>query len=213
MQNMQEQMASGMPGNQSCQKPGKGQGQGKGKNKGDGEPKDKLSKGQEDLNKIMKDLKERLEKQGKSGGGGGQQPSNSKDFAQLAAKQAALRNALRQKQKELQEQGKGDKALDDIMGEMDKIEKELVNKRLTEEMMRRQEQILTRLLDHEKAEREREQDEQRQAEAARQVQPKMPPALEEYLKKRRAEIEQFRTVSPALKPYYKQLVEEYLKGE
>ncbi|MFN5364192.1 MAG: DUF4175 family protein [Bacteroidota bacterium] len=213
MQNMPEQMASGMPGNQSCQKPGKGQGQGKGKNKGEGEPKDKLSKGQEDMNKIMKDLKERLEKQGKSGGGGGQQPSNSKDFAQLAAKQAALRNALRQKQKELQEQGKGDKALDDIMGEMDKIEKELVNKRLTEEMMRRQEQILTRLLDHEKAEREREQDEQRQAEAARQVQPKMPPALEEYLKKRRAEIEQFRTVSPALKPYYKQLVEEYLKGE
>jgi len=40
----------------------------------------------------------------------------------------------------------------------------------------------------------------------------MPPALEEYLKKRRAEVEQFRTVSPALKPYYKQLVEEYLKG-
>ena len=29
----------------------------------------------------------------------------------------------------------------------------------------------------------------------------------------RAEVEQFRTVSPALKPYYKQLVEEYLKGQ
>lgn len=215
MQNMQQQMAAGMPGNQSCDKPGNKPGQGKGKGKGEGEPKDKMSKGQEDLNKIMKDLKERLDKQGKGnggGGGGGQQPNNSKEFAQLAAKQAAMRNALRQKQKELQEQGKGDKALDDIMGEMDKIEKDLVNKRLTEEMLRRQQQILTRLLEHEKAEREREQDEQRQAETARQVQPKMPPALEEYLKKRRAEIEQFRTVSPALKPYYKQLVEEYLKG-
>ena len=215
MQNMQQQMAAGMPGSQSCDKPGNKPGQGKGKGKGEGEPQDKMSKGQEDLNKIMKDLKERLDKQGKGSGGaggGGQQPNNSKEFAQLAAKQAAMRNALRQKQKELQEQGKGDKALDDIMGDMDKIEKDLVNKRLTEEMMRRQQQILTRLLEHEKAEREREQDEQRQAETARQVQPKMPPALEEYLKKRRAEIEQFRTVSPALKPYYKQLVEEYLKG-
>ncbi|MBL7826726.1 MAG: DUF4175 domain-containing protein [Saprospiraceae bacterium] len=211
MQNMQQQMAAGMPGSQSCQKPGKGKGQGKGKGEGDGEPKDKMSKGQQDMNKIMKDLKERLDKQGKGGGGGGSQPTNSKEFAQLAAKQAALRNALRQKQKELQEQGKGEKALDEIMDDMDKIERDLVNKRLTNEMLRRQEQILTRLLEHEKAEREREQDEQRQAETARQIQPKMPPALEEYLKKRRAEIEQFRTVSPALKPYYKQLVEEYLK--
>lgn len=213
MQNMQQQMAAGMPGSQSCQKPGKGQGSGKAKGQGQqGEPKDKLSKGQQDLNQIMKDLKDRLDKQGKSGGGGGGQPASSKEFAQLAAKQAALRNALRQMQKENQEHGKGDKDLDGIMDDMDKIEKELVNKHLTEEMLRRQDQIQTRLLEYEKAEREREQDEQRQAESAKQIQPKMPPALEEYLKKRRAEIEQFRTVSPALKPYYKQLVEEYLKG-
>ncbi|MBL7780270.1 MAG: DUF4175 domain-containing protein [Saprospiraceae bacterium] len=208
MQNMQQQMAEGMPGSQSCQKPGSGKGKGQGKQ---GEPKDKISKGQEDLNKIMKDLKERMEKQGK-GASGGQPGSNSKDFAKLAAKQAALRNALRQMQKEKQEQGKGSKALDEIMEDMNKIETDLVNKRLTNDMMKRQEQILTRLLEEERAEREREQDEQRQAESARQQQPKMPPALEEYLKKRRAEVEQFRTVSPALKPYYKQLVEEYLKG-
>lgn len=212
MQNMQQQMAAGMPGSQSCQKPGKGKGQGKGMGNGEGEPKDKLSKGQQDLNKIMKDLKERLDKQGKQGGGSSGQPGTSKEFAQLAAKQAALRNALRQLQKENQEHGKGDKALDGIMDDMDKIEKELVNKHLTEEMLRRQDQIQTRLLEYEKAERQRDQDDQRQAETAKQVQPKMPPALEEYLKKRQAEIEQFRTVSPALKPYYKQLVEEYLKG-
>ncbi len=211
MQNMQEQMASDMPGNQACQKPGKGKGKGKGNSSGKGDPKDKMSKGQEDVNKIMKDLKERMEKQQGKGASGGQ-PSNSKEFAQLAAKQAALRNALRQMQKEKQEQGKGSKALDEIMDDMNKIETELVNKRLNNDMMRRQEQILTRLLEEERAEREREQDEQRQAETARQQQPKMPPALEEYLKKRRAEVEQFRTVSPALKPYYKQLVEEYLKG-
>jgi len=225
MQNMQEQMASNMPGSQSCDKPGKGKGEGKGKGKGKGDPKDKMSEGQKDVNEIMKQLKDRLDKQAKEkgkeggkdkpggGGGGGMDPSNSKEFAQLAAKQAAVREALRKLQKEKQEQGKGDKALDALMDEMNKAEIDLVNKKLNTEMLKRQEQILSRLLEHEKAEREREQDEQREAEVARQQQPKMPPALEEYLKKRRAEVEQFRTVSPALKPYYKQLVEEYLKGK
>jgi hypothetical protein len=202
MNSMEQQMAAGMPSG-SCKKPGKGQGgQGKGK-----EPKDKMSKGQEGVNKQMQDLKKRLEN-GKNGG----MPGSSKDFAQLAAQQSALRNAMRELQKKKQEQGKGSKSLDELMKEMDKTETDLVNKRLTNETMKRQEEILSRLLEEERAEREREQDEQRQAEAAKQQQPKMPPALEEYLKKRRAEVEQFRTVSPALKPYYKQLVEEYLKG-
>ncbi|MCB9354371.1 MAG: DUF4175 domain-containing protein [Lewinellaceae bacterium] len=208
MQQMQQQMSSMMPGSQACQKPGQGQGNGK-----DRKPSDKISKGQEDLNKIMKDLKERLDQQRQNGGQGGQpgQPS-SEEFAKMAAKQAALRNAVRELQKQKQEQGKGDKLLDEIQDGMNKIETDLVNKRLTNEMLKRQQEILTRLLEHEKAEREREQDEQRQATAAKQQPAKMPPALEEYLKKRRAEIDQFRTVSPALKPYYKQLVEEYVKG-
>jgi hypothetical protein len=204
MDQTQQQMASGMPGGKKCKKPGKSEGNGEGKGK---EPKDKISKGQQGVNKQMEDLKKRLEN-GKSGG----QPGMSKEFAQLAAQQAALRNALREMQKKKQEQGKGNKSLDELMKEMDKTETELVNKRLNNETMKRQEQIMSRLLEEERAEREREQDEQRQAETAKQQMPKMPPALEEYLKKRRAEVEQFRTVSPALKPYYKQLVEEYLKG-
>ena len=40
----------------------------------------------------------------------------------------------------------------------------------------------------------------------------MPPSLEEYIKKREAEIEMFKTVSPSLRPYYKMLVEEYFKS-
>ncbi len=225
MQNMQEQMADGMPGSPNCKKPGKksGQGEGKGKGKGKGkEPMDKITKGQDDLNKTMKELKERLEKQKggqkpggtESGGGGtgGGEGQMSKEFAQMAAKQAAMRNALRELQKQKQEQGKGSPGLDQAIQEMDKIETDLVNKRLTNEMLQRQQQIMTRLLEEERAEREREQDEQRQAQTAQQQPAKMPPALEEYIKKRRAEIEQFRTVSPALKPYYKQMVEDYLKS-
>lgn len=42
---------------------------------------------------------------------------------------------------------------------MDKTETELVNKQLTNEMMQRQNEIMTRLLEAENAERERKQDE------------------------------------------------------
>ncbi len=107
---------------------------------------------------------------------------------------------------------KGSKRLDEIMQEMDKTETELANKRLSNEMIRRQKDIMNRLLEFEKAEREQEQDEQRQAQSAQHQPAKLPPAMEEYLKKRRAEVDLYRTVSPALKPYYKNLVEEYLKG-
>jgi hypothetical protein len=199
LNNMQMDLNSGMPGSGSCRKPGK-----EGSGKDGKKPMDKITKGQGELNQQMQGLKERLEKgQGQSG--------LSKEFAQLAAQQAALRKALRELQKEKQQQGKGSKALDQIMEEMDKVEIDLVNKRLTNETLRRQQQILTRLLEEERAEREQEQDDKRQAETARQQQPKVPPALEEYLKRRQAEVELFRTVSPALKPYYKQLAEEYLK--
>ncbi len=225
MQQMQQQMAEAMPGSQACQKPGKGKGQGEGK--AGKVPMDKITKGQGDVNQQMKDLKKRLEEQGKDpggkkpggsdpggqGSGGGQGDGDSKEFAKMAAKQAAMRNAVRELQKlEKQQQGKGSKALDEIMDEMNKVETDLVNKHLTNEMLQRQEQIMSRLLEEDRAERERDQDEQRQAEAAKQQPAKMPPALEEYLKKRRAEVEQFRTVSPALKPFYKQMVEDYLKG-
>ncbi len=197
LENMQKEMAGMMPGSQACQKPGKGKGQGEG-------PKDKMSKGQGEMNQQLEGLKKRLE-QGK-----GDLPS--KEFAKMAAKQAALRNQLREVQKQKQQQGKGSKALDELMKEMDKTETDLVNKRLTNEMMKRQQDIMTRLLEEERAEREQQQDEKRQAQSAQQQQPKLPPALEEYLKKRRAEVDLYRTVSPALKPYYKGLVEEYLKG-
>ncbi|MCC7504069.1 MAG: DUF4175 domain-containing protein [Saprospiraceae bacterium] len=199
MNNMQQEMAANMPGNQSCQKPGEGEG------KSGKKPMDKITKGQKSLGDQMQDLKQRME-QGKGQG------TMSKDFAQMAAQQAAMRNALRELQKQKQAEGKGSKALDELMQEMEKNEVDLVNKRLTNEMLKRQEQIMTRLLEEERAEREREQDEQRQAQTAQQQPAKLPPALEEYLKKRRAEVDMYRTVSPSLKPYYKGLVEEYIKA-
>lgn len=199
MNQMQQQMAGQMAGNQMCNKPGGSGSSGK-------VPKDKISQGQEQLNEQMRNMKEQMEKGGKEGGPG------SKEFAEMAARQAALRKALQEKQRELQEKGKGSKELQELMDSMDKIEEDLVNKRLSNEMMKRQKDILSRLLEHERAEREREYEEQRKGEQAAQKAREMPPSLEEYIRKREAEIEMYKTVNPALKPYYKQLVEEYFKS-
>ena len=200
MEQMQKQMSGSMPGSQMCQNPGDGQGK-------DGKkPSDKMGKAQEQLNKQMQQMKKAMEQ-----GGGGKM---SEQFAKMAAKQAALREALKQMKKEAQEQGQGEgtKELQEIIDQMNKTETDLVNKRLTNEMLKRQEEIKTRLLEAEKSARERQWDDKRKAETAKQIERKLPPALEKYIKEREAEIEMFKTVSPALKPYYKFMVEEYYKS-
>jgi uncharacterized phage infection (PIP) family protein YhgE len=192
-------MSGMMSGNQMCTNPGKGAKPGQ-------SPSDKISQGQQELNQGLQKMKEGLQK-GKQQGKG-----MSKQFAEMAARQAALRQAMKEKQKGLQEKGQGSKELQDLIEQMNKVETDLVNKNLTNEMLKRQEEILTRLLEHEKAEREREFDNKRKSETASDYDRKIPPSLEEYIKKREAEIEQFKTVSPSLKPYYKFLVEEYFKS-
>ncbi len=193
MNNMQQQMSSMMSGQQMCSQPQQGQGQ---------QPQDKISQGQQQLNQEMRERAQEMKRQGAEG-------MSAEEFAKMAARQAALRQALEEKQRQLREQGQGKSELQELIENMDKVETELVNKRLTNEMIRRQEEILTRLLDHENAEREQEFDEQRKSETARARDRQMPPELEEYIRQRRSEIELYKTVSPSLKPYYKSLVEKY----
>ena len=199
MQNMQQQMAQQMPGQQACEKPG----QGKPKPGQGSKPMDKITQGQKELNGDMQKMKEGTEKEGEEGQG------SSEEFAKMAARQSALRQALQEKIKELQSKGKGSKELQDLANEMDKIETDLVNKRLTNEMLLRQKDIVTRLLEAENAEREQEFEEKRQSKTAEELAKEIPPAYQEYLKVREAQIEPFQNVSPALKAYYKKLVDAY----
>ena len=193
MQNMQQQMSGAACANPK--KSGKGEGQ---------KPMDKISEGQKGMKEQLEQMKKSME--GKSGEGAG-----SKEFAKAAARQAALREALKEMQKERQQRGEKTQDLQQIIDGMDKTETELVNKQLTNEMMQRQNEIMTRLLEAENAERERKQDEKRKSETAQELERKLPPSLQEYLKKREAEIDLYKTVSPDVTPYYRSLVEEYMR--
>ena len=200
MDQMQQNAAASMPGSQMCDKPG---GKGKGK-KGGKEPSDQISEGQQGM-------QESLDKLGKGKKNGKQ--GSAKDFAQAAAKQAALRKALQDMQKERQEEGKGtDGGLQEIIDEMNKMEIDLVNKKFNNETLKRQQDIVTRLLEAEKADRQREYDNKRKAETGADKKRELPPSLQDYLKKREAEIEMYKSISPELRPYYKYLVDEYYKA-
>ncbi len=206
MNQMQQQMAQQMPGQQMCEKPGDGEG---GEGKKPGKPGSKPGMGgmkqlQDQLNKQIEQMQQQMK--------GGKSPS-SKEFGEMAAKQAAIRKAMQQMKRERQEKGKGGgKELQDMIDQMDKTETDLVNKRLPNDLNKRQQDILTRMLEHEKAEKEREYDNERKAEQPKKTEPKIPPAMEDYLKKRKGQVEMFKTVSPSLKPYYKNLVEEYFRA-
>jgi hypothetical protein len=94
---------------------------------------------------------------------------------------------------------------------MEQTETDLVNKRLTEQTVMRQRQILSRLLEAEKSARERDLDNKREAETARTVPPGFPPAFEKYRQERNRQTELLRTVPPALTPYYQREVSEYFQ--
>jgi len=159
-----------------------------------------LSELQQMLNQQIQQLKE----SGKSG------RELSEELARLAAEQERIRRALEEAKEKLnQGQGQGD--LDEIMNKMEDTELDLVNKKLTDETIKRQKEIETRLLDAENSLRERDEDDEREGETAKTHENLVPKAFEDYFKLKEKEIELLKTVPLKLYPYYKKEVNEYFK--
>jgi predicted nucleic acid-binding Zn-ribbon protein len=87
-----------------------------------------------------------------------------------------------------------------------------VNRNISEETMRRLQDIETRLLESEKAERERDQDEQRKSEEAKNYQHRNPPEFEQYKELKQKEMELLKTVPPSLSSFYKKKVNDYFQS-
>ena len=94
---------------------------------------------------------------------------------------------------------------------MEDSELDLVNKSLTQELIERQQEILTRLLQAENAMREQELDPEREGEAAKSINRTIPDVFDEYLKAKEREVELLKTIPPKLNPFYKNEVNEYFK--
>lgn len=203
---MQEAMKKpGPPGSGSCNKPG-----GMGKKPSIAN----MRQMQEQLNQQIQKLKEGLEKNGnkpgnKPGSGTG---GMSQELAKLAAQQAAIRQELQKMADQINKDGKGGGGIGKLADKMEETETDLVNKILSPETMRRQQEILTRLLESEKAEKEREMDEKRQSNEAKNENFGNPNAFFEYNRLKQKETELLKTVPPSLNPFYKSKVNLYFNN-
>ncbi len=165
------------------------------------------SKGQQSLGELQQKLNDQIQELKNSGKSGRQL---SEELAKMAAEQERIRRALQEMQEKLKQQG-GKVPGGDLPGKMEQTEMDLVNKQLTEQTIRRQKDILTRLLETEKSMREQNLDEERKGETAKDYQKEIPRAFEEYLRLKEKEVELLKTVPPKLYPYYKKEVNEYFK--
>lgn len=208
-------------GKGSCKKPGSSSGGAK--------PKQSMAnmrQMQEQLNKQIEQMKKLLEQQGKQQGGkkpgdkqGGQNKGNnpygnipgmSESLAKMAAEQEAIRRAVQEALQKMQKNGSQPGG--DILQKMEETESDLVNKAITQETIRRQQEILTRLLESEKAQREQEQDEQRKSNEAKQEEYANPALFLEYQKLKEQETELLKTMPPTLTPYYRGKVNQYFNS-
>jgi hypothetical protein len=169
---------------------------GKGKKKGG----KSLSQMQQQLNQQIEQIKK----------GGKQGRELSEDLAKMAAEQERIRRSLQEMQEKLKKEG-GKIPGGDLPGKMEQTEMDLVNKQITEQTIRRQNEIITRLLEAEKSMREQNQDQERKGETAKDYAKELPRNFEEYLRLKEKEVELLKTVPPKLFPYYKKEVSEYFK--
>ncbi len=197
MKNMQSSLNS-MGSGKGQPKPGQG-----------GKPK------MSEIRKMQQQMQEQLQQmkdgqQGKKPGQG--QQGMSEKMARMAAKQAEIRRKLEEYRQELMKQGKGDQGLSKSIKKMEENETDLVNKRITQEMIERQKEIITRLLKSEKAEREQEKEERREGQSADDFDRSNPDMLKfkEMIEKGRDILKE---VPPEMNPYYKKKVNEYFIEE
>ncbi len=153
---------------------------------------------------------------GQQGGQNGMMPGvqgqgMSEQLAKMAAQQEALRRQMQQMLDKIKKEG-GSNPGGNIAEMMEQTEKDIVNRQITQETMKRQQDIITKLLESEKAEREREQDEKRKSNEAKNEILSNPTQFLEYKRLREKELELLNTVSPSLTPYYKQKVNEYFNS-
>ena len=205
LQQMQQKEAQKQPGSGNCEKPG---------GSGNPSPSPKagdMKKMQQALGKKLEQMKEQMGKGANKGEVGKQKPGGmSKDLAQMAAQQAALRKMAQEKAKQLNEDGSGKgNQMGDIAKEMEEIERDLVNRQVDQATLQRQQDLITRLLEAENAERIRGEKEERTSQTGDDALKTTPPQASEYLRQKMNELELLRTVPAELLPYYRDRVNDY----
>ena len=92
---------------------------------------------------------------------------------------------------------------------MEELERDLVNRQIDQATLQRQQDLITRLLEAENAERIRGEKEERTSQTGDDNLKASPPQTSEYLRQKMNELELLRTVPAELLPYYRDRVNDY----
>lgn len=194
LENMENSMeAMGMPMPNSKPKPGQGS-----------QSMQKMQQMQQQLSEQLKQMQKQMEQ--------GQQHQNSmsEEFARMAAEQEMLRQGMQQMLNDMKENGQlGDDGLNEIIKDMEKLEEELVNKKINRQMIERSQKIESRMLESQKAQEKREQEEKRKSNEFKGTQ--FDRNIDEILYKETLKKNQefLRTNPIEFAPYYKDKINEY----
>ncbi len=195
LENMENSMdAMGMPMSCSMPKPGQGQ-----------QSLQKMQQLQQQLSEQLKQMQQQMEKSGQ------QMPNSmSEEFARMAAEQEMLRQGMQQMLNDMKENGQiGDDGLNEIIKDMEKLEEELVNKKINRQMIERSQRIESRMLESQKAQEKREQEEKRKSNEYKSSH--FDRKIDEYLYEQSLKKNQefLRSNPIEYAPYYKDKINEY----
>ena len=182
-------------------------------------PKDskKPSKGKQSM-KNMKDLQEQLGKQleqlrkemQQKQQDGKPQQSMSEEFARMAAEQEMLREGMQKMLEEMKKEGlTGDDGINEIIKDMEKLEEDLVNKKISNQTMKRNRDILSRMLKAQNAQEEREKEEKRKSEEFRGSFERRNIDELEYQENLKKQQEFLKMNSIEYQPFYREKINDY----
>jgi hypothetical protein len=218
LQQMQQQMQqSMMEGQGTCNNPG-----------ANGKPKPGGSMSSGDMKQLLKKQLEQMQKGSNlNGNKPGDKPGSkagengigmpglgNKEIAKMAAEQTAIRQRLEQLRNELNKEGSGKgNQLNPLIKELEKQEKDLVNKLFTNETLKRQKDILTRLLESEKALMERGFEEKRESQSGKSEHFGNQIRFDEYKQQKLRQIELLQSIDPVFRKYYKDKANEFFNQQ
>lgn len=162
---------------------------------------------QEQLGKQLEQMRKEMQQQQQEGK---PQQSMSEEFARMAAQQEMLREQMQKILDEMKENGMtSDDGINEIMKDMEKLEEDLVNKRITNQTMQRNREIISRMLKAQNAQEEREKEERRKSEEFKGSFKKRDIDEIEYQENLKRQQEFLRTNSIEYQPFYRAKINDY----
>ncbi len=192
LENLEEQMANAQPGDQECENPGNGK------------------PGMNMLKETSEDIQKQLEQMIEQMKNGGERPMNQQ-MGQSLMQHEMMQQMLREIMNDGTVGSDARKTLQQIDNILEQNRKQLMNKNVNAEMLERQNQITTRLLEAEKSELEREYEDERESQSAEDFYSD-PVEYFEYEEDNNFSIEYLQRNAHKLNNFYNNKYKQYLKS-